>query len=348
MGASRYDRAMLKRLMTLTVVGMLLAGCQHVQKYLYTPETGEDNLLFTSFRHKQERDLYLLHSRNGFSWENLGSFLKTTETGLRDPMIAQGPDGTFHLVYTTGRPKSIGYASSRDLITWTTPRLLPVMQSEPECRNAWAPELFYDHSRGEWLIHWSSTVGGRFTETKGGDAWNNRLYACTTKDFQTFGKPYLFHNPGYAVIDGAIAEWNGKYYLFYKNETVIEATPDDAGNVDPSQTQYTDFIEVGESDDPRGPWTNLRRAVQRSAIEAPAPIVIGDEMFVYFDFFNRGRYGAMSSKDMQTWVDRTPAMTFPEGHRHGSPLRVSPEVATRVMEYAETHDLFGRTEAAAP
>lgn len=38
---------------------------------------------------------------------------------MRDPCIAQGPDGTFHMVWTNSwESQTIGYALSKDLITW--------------------------------------------------------------------------------------------------------------------------------------------------------------------------------------------------------------------------------------
>ena len=40
---------------------------------------------------------------------------------MRDPSIAQGGDGTYHLVFTSAwkGTKTFGYASSKDLIHWS-------------------------------------------------------------------------------------------------------------------------------------------------------------------------------------------------------------------------------------
>jgi len=83
---------------------------------------------------------------------------------MRDPHILQAPDGTFHMVWTTAWNKhGVGYASSKDLIHWSKQKLLDVMQSEPEARNVWAPELFYDAARKQFLIFWASTIPSRFS-----------------------------------------------------------------------------------------------------------------------------------------------------------------------------------------
>ena len=67
-----------------------------------------ESFLFTSFRGNGEDGLHLAWSTNGYYWQALQadrSFLKP-EVGayriMRDPCLAEGPDGTFHLVWTSG------------------------------------------------------------------------------------------------------------------------------------------------------------------------------------------------------------------------------------------------------
>jgi beta-xylosidase len=66
---------------------------------------------------------------------------------MRDPSIAQGPDGTFHLVWTSSWKGDLGfgYASSKDLIHWSEQQFIPVMANEPSTVNVWAPEIMYDN-----------------------------------------------------------------------------------------------------------------------------------------------------------------------------------------------------------
>ena len=65
---------------------------------------------------------------------------------MRDPSLLRGPDGTFHLVWTTGwkGDQGFGHSSSADLVHWAPQQFVPVMQHEPTTVNVWAPELFYD------------------------------------------------------------------------------------------------------------------------------------------------------------------------------------------------------------
>src|SRR5580765_3753262 len=108
--------------------------------------------LFTSFRGNGEDGLRFLYSFDAYHWTNVpGTFLKPNvgpSKLMRDPSLARGPDGTFHLVWTTGwhTDQGFGYANSKDLVHWSEQQFIPVMTNEPTTVNVWAPELFYDQS----------------------------------------------------------------------------------------------------------------------------------------------------------------------------------------------------------
>jgi hypothetical protein len=105
----------------------------------------QPHYLFSSFRDNGQDGLHLAHSRDGLKWFALNgdrSFLTPTVGTklIRDPSIARGPDGMFHMVWTTGWwDRGIGVAHSRDLVTWSDQQFLPVMGHEPEAVNCWAP-----------------------------------------------------------------------------------------------------------------------------------------------------------------------------------------------------------------
>ena len=76
---------------------------------------------------------------------------------MRDPCVCQGPDGTFHMVWTSGWwDKGIGLAHSKDLIDWSPQKWIEVMAHEPEAVNCWAPEIYYDAPTGTYLIFWAT------------------------------------------------------------------------------------------------------------------------------------------------------------------------------------------------
>lgn len=153
-----------------------------------TPPVPETAYLFSYFIGNGEDGLHLAWSGDGLKWEALNggrSFLKP-EVGesklMRDPCLLRGPDGTFHMVWTTSwNGKTIGYANSKDLIAWSPQQAIPVMAHETNALNCWAPEVVWDDKRQHFLIFWATTIPGRFPETdgKGDDKYNHRMY-CTT------------------------------------------------------------------------------------------------------------------------------------------------------------------------
>ena len=289
-----------------------------------------DGFLFTSFRNNGESGLHLLWSTNGYHWETLRQdrpFLRPEIGGyklMRDPCLAQGPDGTFHLVWTTAwttdRGAEIGYAWSRDLIHWSPQRALRLMAHEPGTRNLWAPELFYDRRRGEWIVFWSSTIPGRFPETDdtGDDGYNHRIYATTTRDFVHFAPTRLFFDPGFNVIDATLLEVPGGYLLVFKDE-----------RLKPLQKR----LRYAFAADPQGPFGPVSEPISIDWAEGPSAIRMCNEYLIYYDRYSRRRYyGALRSRDLRHWEDCSAEMRFPPGHKHGTVLRVSQETLQRLKE----------------
>ena len=179
--------------------------------------------LFSFFREPNgQAGLFLADSTNGLNWTELKapngkSFLEPQVGGklMRDPCLRRGPDGVFHLVWTTswGRPPVFGYARSTDLIHWSEEKAIPVMEKDPTAQNVWAPELFYDEVKAQWLVFWATTIPGKFPETANSGDNNHRIYYVTTKDFTNFSPTKLLYDGGFNVIDATMLADGGKYYL---------------------------------------------------------------------------------------------------------------------------------------
>ena len=283
--------------------------------------------LFSYFVGNGEDGLHLAWSADGYKWQALGngkSYLRP-EVGenklMRDPSLLRGPDGTFHMVWTTSwNGKTIGYASSRDLLQWTPQKSIPVMGDMAGVRNCWAPELAYDDQTGEFVIVWSSTIEGRFPETAGQseDKYNHRMYFTTTKDFQTFAPAKIFLDPGYSVIDGTILKANNRFYLIFKDETRYPKPHKD--------------LRIATSNSITGPYENISAPITRAWVEGPTVLKIGDEYLLYFDAYTSKRYEALRSRDLQTWEDISKQISFPQGTRHGTALQVPHEIVKRLLE----------------
>jgi hypothetical protein len=282
--------------------------------------------LFTSFRGNGEDGLHLALSPDGYKWSTLNrdrSFLKPVVGKgklMRDPCIAQAPDGIFHMVWTTGwSDQTIGYAWSKDLIDWSEQRVIPVMAHEPRARNAWAPELFYDESRSTWLIFWATTIPGRFPETDqtGNNGNNHRIYYVPSRDLKTFTPTRLFFDPGFNVIDATILKAGKRFYLVFKDER---------------QNPVKKNLRLAIADSAEGPYGQVSEAFTKDWVEGPSALKIGDEWLVYFDQYRDHRYGAVRSKDLKSWQEISGDLSFPADHRHGSVLKISAALAQRLSQ----------------
>ena len=283
--------------------------------------------LFSYFTGNGEDGLHLAHSRDGYRWEALNggeSLLRPTvgETPLmRDPFLFLGPDETFHLLWTTAwNGTEIGYASSRDLKTWSPQRALPVMAHEPTTLNCWAPEAVWDAAAEQFVVFWSSTIPGRFSATanQSEETYNHRLYATTTADFTTFTPTRLWYDPGFSVIDASFVrrESDKQWFLIVKDETLKPVA--------------RKHLRIAHAATPLGPFTDLGDPFTANWVEGPSALRVGNEYLVYFDGYREHRYGATRSRDLVHWEDVSEQVSFPIGTRHGAALMVEAGVVERL------------------
>lgn len=274
--------------------------------------------LFAYFKDNGQDGLHLAYSNDGYRYQSLksdSSFL-TPSAGkdklMRDPCIIRGADGKFHMVWTVSwNEKGIGYASSTDLVHWSEQQTVPVMEHEPNARNCWAPEIFYDSRTKEYLIYWATTIKGQYPETqdKAENAYNHRLYYVTTKDFKTYTPAKLLYEPGFNVIDATIQQDGKQYVMFLKDET---------------RTPPQKNLRVAFSKSLTGPYTKAGSPITGNYwAEGPTVTKADGQWLVYFDKYTEHAYGAVTSKDLQTWTDVSDKISFPKGTRHGTVLVIS-------------------------
>jgi beta-xylosidase len=303
----------------MTVTGHIAAQ-RPAQRYLFSYFTGNG-----------EDGLHLATSADGLTWTPVkdGASFLLPQVGsklMRDPCIVQGPDGTFHMVWTTGWwDGGIGLAHSRDLISWSEQQFLPVMKHEPKALNAWAPEIFYDGGAQEYLIFWASTIPGRFPHTEeSGDAredrqkLNHRIYLVTTRDFVTYSPTSLFYDGGFNVIDATIVAAGAEFVMIVKDET--------------KRPVAKKHLRVARAPRARGPYGPASPAISADWVEGPTLLKVGENWLLYYDEYTRHRYGAMRSKDLREWTVISKEVRFPPGMRHGTAFAATEPIIHRLAE----------------
>lgn len=278
---------------------------------------------FTSFHEPADEGMRLLYSRDGLTWDSLNHVFIRPEIGeqriMRDPSIVRGPDGTFHLVWTTGwqGTKGFGYASSKDLIHWSEQRSIDVMAHEPTTVNVWAPELFYDDESGQFIIIWASTVPYRFEKGIEDEMNNHRMYYTTTADFRTFSDTQLFLDPGFSVIDAVIVKRAPEDYVLVLKD-----------NTRPNRNMRVAFGKTAV-----GPYTGVSDPFTGHLTEGPTVLKLDGYWYIYFDAYHNQTYGAVKTSDFKTFEDANREITIPENHKHGTIFEGTEADLKRIQDF---------------
>jgi hypothetical protein len=283
--------------------------------------------LFSYFKNNGEDGLHLAYSLDGLKWKAFNhdsSVLKpmvAKDKLMRDPCIIKGADGLFHMVWTVSwKDKGIGYASSPDLIHWSSQQFIPVMAKETTALNCWAPEITYNGQEKNYMIYWATTIPGRFPKTDQEGEKNHRIYYVTTKDFKTYSATKLLYEKGFNVIDATIQKSGKRYVMFLKNETKNPV-------VDKN-------IRLAFSNKLTGEYGTASKPITGNYwAEGPTAIQIHRKWIVYFDKYTEHRYGAVQSVDLNSWTDISDQIDMPNGIRHGTVLTITKQELNKLNAY---------------
>lgn len=284
--------------------------------------SGEGPFVFAYFRDDDEVDqasgLHLAVSHDGTDFQavNGGKPMLRPQVGdglLRDPCLFRGPtpESPFHLVWTTGwRGKTLGHATSFDLVDWSVQQAVSVMADFANAQNAWAPEGIWHPQLNAFVLFWSSSVPGKFSEalgtSKGG--LNNRIFTTTTRDFQSFSPSRLLFDPGFTVIDATFLRGgDGRLHLLVKDERLHPLKKN---------------IRIASAASPTGPFGSLSPPLTEHWTEGPTAIWLGDRYRIYFDCYRAKRYGAIESTNLVRWAP-VRDLHMPAGARHGTVVPIS-------------------------
>ncbi len=281
-----------------------------------------------------DEQIYFNLSRDGRTWTSVSPAKPVLVSeigtkGARDPFLIRSLDGKkTYLIATdlsirrqpgwrravTDGSRSILVWESADLVNWSAPRLVKVAADDAGC--AWAPEAIYDADSGDFLVYWASTNAGD-------DFRKHRIWAARTKDFVTFGEPFVYLERDHSVIDTTLVRENGRFYRFTKNES-----------------RRTIFLETSAK--LLGPWTDvsgfsLQNAVGYEgpacyALQAPADGRPGTWSLLLDHYATGTGYAAFVTHDLAGGKFAPAAdITFSAKTPHGSVLPVSAEEFARLQ-----------------
>ncbi len=285
--------------------------------------------LFATFKGEQTQlteQIYFATSRDGREWTGLNNgepvlVSDLGEKGARDPYLLRSHDGKKLFLIATdlswNRDRSVGRAvregsrsilvwESADFVNWSEPRLVKVAPEDAGC--TWAPEAIYDEDNGDYLVFWAST-------TASDHFGKHRIWAARTKDFGTFGEPFVFIERDYPVIDTTIVRDGDAYYRFTKDEKHKAITLETSPKLMGPWTDVPDFF-LAKLAGYEGPQCYL---VEPASPGKPATWCL------ILDHYSKGRgYQPFVTHDLASG-QFTPAVgfSFPFHFRHGAVLPVT-------------------------
>lgn len=257
------------------------------------------------------------------------------EMGLRDPYIIRSPEGDkFYQIATdlrmwnqsSGSWDHVQRHGSRNVVVWESTDLVNwseswVAEVAPEnAGNAWAPEIFYDHELGEYVVFWASKLYAEDDPDHTGNVHNRMMYA-TTRDFRNFSEPQILIDPGYSVIDTTMIEHDGRVYRFTKNEANRSSSNPGGKHV---------FQEVGS-----GPLADdfelVKDAVGAGDInQGEGPLVFKsnteERWYLFIDEYGGRGYVPFTTTDLDSgeWTMLASGeYDFPARFRHGTVLPIT-------------------------
>lgn len=304
--------------------------------------------LFAHFKEKITPDgeqVYFALSKDGYNFEQINGanpILESTESemGCRDIEIVRLHTGGFVIITTDlciARRMDENYkvdwskvnsTGSKRLCMWKSDDLLSFSKQQSiyfgrdDFGCLWAPEVFFDEEKEEYLIHWGSTV-------KEDGYKHMSIYYSVTKDFESFSKPRLYFTKDNEILDSHIQKVGDTYHLFYKNANSpsmnMHAT---------SKSLYGPF-ENDES------FQNYMSGLEKpGSYEAPTVYTLPDGKWcLMLDFFGcekakMGYVPFVSKKPGDASFKRDDeSFSFPYGFKHGRVIEITNEEYEKIKSH---------------
>lgn len=302
--------------------------------------------LFVHFKEKTTPDgeqVYFALSIDGFRWEAVNDGVPVLwafygDKGVRDFTVVRCEETQkFYIVATDlslayglrnqyhnswaeiarNGSKCFSVWESEDLVNWSEQRLLKLGTDDFGC--LWAPDIIFDKTKGDYVIHWSSSHKINNFGTKG-------IFYSRTKDFEHFSAPKeLFRKEDSGVIDSAIYEENGKYYMFVKSEC------------NPSKIMLWAAERIEGPYTPSEAFNDSMSSLEAAKYEAPTAVRLPDGKWLLFLDYYGARGGAQQgyieslAEGKFTLADEL--CEFPYKFKHGTVLAITYDEYERIKNH---------------
>lgn len=307
----------------------ILCKPHNIETYSVIPyEKPDTAYLFAYFlgnSPEQERLSYAV-STDGYNFKalNNGQAVWKSSVGtecIRDPYIFKGQDGLYYML-ATDMKSSLGWNSNRnilsakstDLVHWFDETSIEISNKYPIMQGAdraWAPQAIYDPDVNSYMVYFAARVPGRDNRTI--------MYYAYSKDMKVLDtEPQLLFVPvnGDDAIDSDIIFKDGKYYMYYKNETNKK-------------------IYLAVSDKASGPYQETKQISQDGiGVEGPNifKLIGSDKWLMMSDAYSDGYYIMQETDNLYDFknVNRN-SYSFDFTPRHGYVIPINSDQYTALI-----------------
>jgi GH43 family beta-xylosidase len=191
-------------------------------------------------------------------------------------------------------------AKSTDLVHWFDDTIIEIANKYPNmmnCDRAWAPQAIYDPEKESYMIYFAARVPGTDDRTI--------MYFAYSKDLKKLDTtPAILFAPqnGNNAIDSDIIYQNGRYYMYYKNET-------------------NKRIYLAEAEHANGPYREIKQVSEGSiGVEGPNiyKMIDSDKWLMMSDAYGDGYYVMQETSDLENFTTLSRSeYSFDFTPRHG-------------------------------
>lgn len=306
--------------------------------------------LFVHFKEKTTPDgeqVYFGISKDGFHWEEVNhgepiAWCYLGKKGARDFTITHCRYTNKYYIVATDLSlsycmrneyehdwakvsrfgsKCFSIWESEDLLHWSEQRLAELGDENFGC--LWAPDIIFDKESGDYIMHWSSSHSRN-------DYGDRAIFYSRTRDFVNFSKPEILYEkptPG-GVIDSAMYEEDGIYYLFVKGE----------GN--PRKNYLVKSASITGPFEKIDKFDECMAPLEEGVYEAATAVKLDDGRWCLFlDYYGvpgEGQgYVPFVSNDISTgeFVRADDDFSFPYGFKHGTILKITEEQYEKIKHH---------------
>ena len=91
-------------------------------------------------------------------------------------------------------------------------------------------------------------------------------------------------------------------------------------------------IKVAFAKSPLVPYSEPSEPFTLNFTEGPSIVKIGKNWLIYFDSYREKTYNAVKTIDFKKFTDISNQISIPEGHKHGSILKVEESIVNKLLD----------------